>query len=222
MCPWDDWDPAVLHFCERELCAWVEQPANTWSNAVYLLVGVLIIVLARREGRASLGWLGVIAIVIGLGSAFFHASSTYAGEVTDVAMMYLFSAFAVTFNARRAFGIAHPARLYSAVAGGSIVLMALWMDVAIFLFAAHIVVAGVLEIRIRRKRIQEVRYRALFLLCLFFLIAWGFWWLDVLKIVCDPDEHVFQGHAAWHVLNSFSVYFAYRFYAQFVPPAAPA
>ena len=45
MCPWSDYAPATIAFCERRLCAWIVEPSNAWSNVAYVLVGLLSLVL---------------------------------------------------------------------------------------------------------------------------------------------------------------------------------
>jgi len=42
-CPWDSWAPASVRFCEEQLCAWVTQPANTYSNVFFLVAGFFIV-----------------------------------------------------------------------------------------------------------------------------------------------------------------------------------
>ena len=106
-CPWDGHEPAALHWCERELCAWIEQPANTWSNLAYVIVGVVIWRRAQREHKRPLAAIGAIEVLIAFGSFYFHASSTYLGEVMDVSAMFLFSGYWLVFNLWRFHG---PAR----------------------------------------------------------------------------------------------------------------
>ena len=38
---------------------------------------------------------------------------------------------------------------------------------------------------------------------------------DLTGIWCDPKNHYVQGHAAWHVLNSVSFFFIYKYFSQF-------
>ena len=82
-CPWDGWEPAAIEFCEADLCSWIIQPANTWSNLAYVFVGAWLIRLALREGHRDLASLGLIEILIGIGSFFFHMSGTHVGEVVE-------------------------------------------------------------------------------------------------------------------------------------------
>jgi hypothetical protein len=214
-CPWDGFETAATHFCEHELCAWIEQPANTWSNLAYVVIGVVVLLRAHRDRRMDLAAIGWIAIVLAGGSMFFHGSSTALGEMVDLSMMYLFSTFVIVLNVKRLLG--STARLWAlaiAIFGATIVVLVAYLPAGIPLFVTHVIVAGALEIRIRRvARVEGARYGYLVLLVLFFAVAWTAWWLDILEIVCDPHDHVFQGHAFWHVSNSFCFLWAYEFYA---------
>jgi hypothetical protein len=48
-----------------------------------------------------------------------------------------------------------------------------------------------------------------------FAIAFGVWILDITRVVCDPDNHIFNLHSVWHVLTSLSIYWFYAYQAQF-------
>lgn len=221
-CPWDGYEPATSHFCEEELCAWIEQPANTWSNLAYVLVGVLLVVLALRARRKSLALIGAIEITVGVGSFLFHASSTRLFEVVDVGAMYLFSLYALLFNAKRlveatgrTVSRSTLAALYVAAASVSVATVALleaWVGVV--LFSLQAVVAGLIELRLFRRHPDGVSRRPLIWLLVLFAIAWGAWWLDITGVVCDPSRHSVTGHAVWHLTNAWCFYFLYRFYAQ--------
>jgi len=222
ICPWSDFEQAALHFCERELCGWITQPANTWSNLAYMLVGAWLIRLAIREGHRSLAAIGVIEVLIGIGSFFFHMSSTHLGEVVDVGAMYMLSCYALVTNLdryRSRVGRPLSARfnigLYLSLVLSSITAISLLKgEVGVWLFAAQAVVAGHLETRMYRKLGPEKSYRAVLQLLGTFGVAWAFWWADILGLMCDPDNHWFQGHAVWHVVNSLVFYFLYRFYSE--------
>ena len=233
-CPWDSLTPAAMQFCERELCAFIEQPANTWSNLIYVFIGAWIIRLASRAGRPDLRVIGWIEIVLGLGSMVFHATSSHLGAILDMAGMYVFVAYVLVFNlqrllrARGGTGLSPAAanRLFLGIAIGSTAGVGVFADeVGIWVFASEAVRAGHFEVRLYRKhRDPSLDYRPIVHLLAAFAIAWTFWWLDVLKILCDPDNHILQGHAAWHILNSTCFLFLYRFQEQIapLPDAEPA
>jgi hypothetical protein len=214
-CPWSDWQPATIKFCENLLCSWITQPANTWSNLAYILVGILTYRLAERQGHSQLNYIGVMAVLVGLGSFFFHASSTFAGEVADVGAMFLFANYVLICNWRRWRGVdwERMNRWYTGLMAISMLLLLTLRWVGILLFALLITVAGLIEIRLYWRDRGQVDYRPLAKLCGLFAAAFLLWSLDRRGILCDPDNHILQGHAAWHIINSFCFYQLYRFYA---------
>jgi hypothetical protein len=221
-CPWDGFETAAMHFCERELCGWITQPANTWSNLAYVIVGIWLIRLAYKEGHRALAAVGVIEILIGIGSFFFHMSSTHLGEVVDVGAMYLLVGYALVINlARYRLRVGRPLApkmlvgLFIFLVTVSIISVAMYKGkVGIWVFAIQAVIAGHLEMRMYRHHGGEEDYGPIRGLLVCFGIAWAFWWLDLLGVFCDPDNHFLQGHAIWHVFNSAVFYFLYRFYSK--------
>ena len=223
-CPWDSFSPAALHFCEEELCAWIEQPANTWSNLAYIFIGAWLVRKALGDNRADLAVIGVIEILIGIGSFFFHMSSTHVGEVVDVGCMFLLVGYVLTLNThrtlakKRGFGLTfqHQLLAFGALVTLSVtVLLVFKGDIGVVFFAIQAVIAGHLEMRMKRKNPDPVSYRPLAHLLIVFGIAWAIWWVDILGIKCDPTNHVIQGHAAWHVINAWVFLFLYQFYRQY-------
>lgn len=47
--------PPNVDWCEQELCSWITNPADTWSNLAYLAFGVLMILETRRGAGAHRG-----------------------------------------------------------------------------------------------------------------------------------------------------------------------
>ena len=228
-CPWSGYEPASITFCEADACAWIIQPANTWSNLAFIVIGAWLIRLALREGHPSLAAIGTIEVLVGIGSFFFHMSGTHIGEVVDVGAMYLLSGYVLVANlARYRAHLGRPLSpvacsvLFVALVLGSVVAIAVFKgQVGVVLFAIQATLAGHLEIRMRRRFRDSVDYKPLvkFLVC--FAIAWTFWWLDLLRIQCSPDNHWLQFHATWHLFNSVVFVFLYRFYAQLREAAGP-
>ena len=48
-----------------------------------------------------------------------------------------------------------------------------------------------------------------------FVPAMILWTLDLNRTLCNPDNHSFSGHAAWHLLNAGAFYATFRYYQQF-------
>lgn len=217
-CPWDGFAPANLEVCEADLCGWVTQPANTWSNVGFFLAGAWVLRAARREGRPLAGAVGALAIATGAGSTAFHATSTLAGQLLDQSAMLLESAFFVVASlaALVALGRGRALALYLAASLGPIAVMLAVPTAGIALFALEIVAFAGIELVLLRRG-PRISYRPLATVVLLFVVSYGAWWLDHLRVVCEPDDHVFGLHALWHFLGAASFPFWYRHFAQRTP-----
>jgi hypothetical protein len=215
-----------MEFCERPLCGVFTQPSNTWSNVGYVIAGLLVLRLARRERQMHLAPIGWSALAVAVGSAFFHASSTFVGEVVDIGAMFLFATFWLAFDLHRFLGWSIRAqRLFMAIAtAASVILLILQRNAGIGIFTLQITATFVLEFVLGVRRLRKIRaglnprrvnFRPLRNLSVVFAFAYTSWRLDVHRIVCDRDLHWISGHAMWHLLNSFCFYFLYRFLGQF-------
>ena len=53
-CPWSElshFAPPNVKWCEAQVCGWIVEPANTWSNLAYILLGALL--LWRAAGSTN-------------------------------------------------------------------------------------------------------------------------------------------------------------------------
>jgi hypothetical protein len=215
-CPWSGLEQTSIPWCEERVCAWIREPANTWSNAAYLIVGLWLVRKARRDGAPALAPIGVTAILVAFGSFFYHASATVIGEICDVMAMLLFSLIIATTNLARLLDWTprKHVTVYALAALSSLVALVAWHHLGIPLFALQITLGLVVELRIARRSGRAPTYRPLFEMCGVFAVAWAIWWLDLLRVVCSPTTHWISGHAVWHVLNSLCFGFLYAFYRQ--------
>lgn len=210
-CPWDTLAPGTVAFCEARLCGWIAEPANAWSSLAYVVAALW---MARAPARSG-GWPVIAAqLGIGVGSFFFHASGTFAGELVDQAGMYLLSALILVeasagpqgWSARRR------AATYAALVAGSTLLNLAVRPIGIPLFALQLVIGIGWQVQ-QGRRNPEPRYRLLALALGIFSVSFTFWVLDITRVLCDPDRHVWSGHAMWHVLNAICTERLGRFYA---------
>jgi hypothetical protein len=217
-CPWSGWTPPNIDWCEEELCAWVTNPANTWSNLLYIALGILMWREARRSGSRALALFGPASVAVGVFSLAYHASYTWFLQFFDFVGMFLFCFTVLTANARRLgwIGVERQTAFYL---GGVAAFSALVPP----LFEAGIPIQGLVLLLVLAMVAQELALRRRSGP----LPAHRLWWtalaliaaaavcsaLDVTRTWCDPANHWLQGHALWHLLSAASLYVLFRFYA---------
>ena len=237
--PWAAWRPATCMpdacFCERVRGSLVRQPANALSGLAFLPVGAGILAFAagtrarRREGppanllssRAAYpALLGAAAVLVGAGTAFYHASLTFWGQTADVLVMYLLATFLVLYGASRRWRI-RPARAAAVYAAGNLLLLLLLVAVPgarRYAFAALVAAATALEAAARRR--APVRADTRLLHAAVAVLAAGFvlWTLDLTRVLCRPESWL-QGHAAWHLAGAAATGLVFLFYRSERPGA---
>ncbi len=215
-CPWDGWAPASLRFCEQQLCAWVTQPANTYSNIFFLIAGVFIIRRFPRHWFIAI--LGFSSGALAVASGLFHASSTFFFEIFDMLGMYCIAAIMIVGNLRRLGVFAKKESnlraysLYLALLTLALIINTTYTTSGIALFATYIAIAIALEIEIH-VRTGFFKYKHLCLAIVCFGLSFAFWIADIKGWWCDPNRHWVSGHAIWHVLNAATIVLFAYFYA---------
>jgi len=207
--------PATMKFCEENLNSWISQPANAFSNIVYVLVGLFLLIYYRKNKNNVMQILPIMAILVGITSFLYHASFSFFFQVFDLASMFLLSSFLVVFNLKR-LGVVKNffVSFYLVLLVQIVLLLIIREKSGEFIFGILVVFSIILEI-ILAFRSKNIIYRDYLFAILTFAVAWSIWLLDINRIVCDPANHIINGHALWHIINSFSILFLYRFYRQF-------
>ena len=216
-CPWDGFEHASISFCEQRLCSWIVEPANTWSNIGFVLVGLWILWKEARSRRPDLLMVGVTAVFVGINSALFHATGTRWGEVVDVSAMYLISSLFIVLSAQRLWNISSVFMIssYVVLAGSTSAAMVFSGSNGIILFALHITAAVLLESAFFKRSKDSVKFTNLAFMAICFSVAFTSWKLDISKVICNPDNHIFGGHALWHFGNALCLWFYYGYQSQF-------
>ena len=122
-CPW--WALSELRlpnvdWCEAQRCSWIVEPANTWSNLAYLIVGLALWWIARGSSSRQLRFFGPAALIVGFSSGIYHASYTFVLQILDFFAMYVFCYLLITLNLRR----------LGVLGGGQLAALAFWLLVA--------------------------------------------------------------------------------------------
>lgn len=224
-CPWSElshWAPPTVKWCEAQVCSWVVEPANTWSNLAYIAFGVWLLLRGRRSGERMDTIFGAAQVVVGLSSLVYHASYTFVLQVFDFMGMYVFMGLLVTFNLVRMRALGRE-RLWPVYVGAVAALTAATPFIAKTSFPIQgivgVLVLGTLatEALARGRAEQPIAYRWFFVSLALIAAAATCSALDASRIWCDPENHFVQGHAVWHVLSSMSLFASWAFYRQFAP-----
>ena len=193
--PWRDWGPATClpdHcFCEAIRDGLVAQPANTWSSLAF--VAVAFALLARRRDAAGLTLAGAI-LVIGLGSMFFHASLTLAGQFVDVLGMYLLVNFLLLHGISTRWRLPGPAfaGLYLLANAATATILYAAPQLRRYVFAALLLAAILAQARAGWRLVPALAVLGL---------GFAVWVLDLTRVACAPDS-LLQGHAFWHLCGA--------------------
>ena len=230
---WASWREAtcIAHGCFNEAVRSgpLRQPSNTFSSLAFLFVGALVVALPLRSAHIASRpvvsasrplrlTFALSSAVVGLGSAFYHMSLTFAGQTVDVVGMYLLSTFIVLYAlARPANAVGRHFGLVYATANAALLASLLLVpDLRRYLFAVILVAGLVLEYR--RTRETPARSRKMLavsagMMALGFLI----WNVDNAHLIFDPSSWL-QGHALWHVLGAGAAAALYLHYDRAVDP----
>ncbi len=225
---WAGWRPATCMpddcFCEAIRPGPIAQPVNAWSNLAFVLVGLLILSARPAAGaqmRASLMLsqpayrivFGASTVVIGLGSLFYHASLSFAGQWFDVMGMYLLATFMALYGLARIRPLRGPrfALLYVAVNGVLGALLIAVPEVRRQIFAGLILAVIALEGWIALRHRPLMRYGYFGAALVSFAVAYAIWLLDTARALCAPDS-LLQGHALWHLLGALAASLIYAYY----------
>jgi hypothetical protein len=223
---WDAMSPSTCLATDTCFCEGVQmqeslrQPANTVSSFGFVLVGLLIMAASLGiAGRST--WfipiygvaLGFMAVIVGIGSAFYHASLTFTGQFFDILGMYLMASFVLVYPLQRLYSLSYRNSIALYITLNLILtgLQILIPDLRRYTFAIVLIVGLVVEfVYLRRHPIITARW--LYVGLGLFTLAYGIWILDNSHALCAPDS-LLQGHAIWHLLGACATGCLFLYYA---------
>ena len=200
----------------------LRQPVNTWSSVAFILTGAWLLAVVngtaekrnRRFKDVYAILLATCSIIIGVGSAFLHASLTLVGQFLDVLGMYLLATFMLLYACERLILWTTTFTFYAFVIlnVGLAILLITVPESRRYVFAILIVLAVLLEVLVRRYRKPRILKKwwnaGLALLSLAYVI----WILDNQRLLCWPYGLI-QGHSIWHISGAIAIVLLYNYYA---------
>ena len=204
-------------FCEAIRSEGIKQPANALSSLAFVVVAAMVLLRWARKpsaGRAAYTVLYMFAlVVVGLGSAYFHATLSFRGQFVDVLGMYLVATFALLYSVDRLRGFSGAALVSGYIATNAVLAMLLYW-VPVFrrgVFALLIAAVLIVEILVRRRSGDGSGTRPLWLAAAIMALAFVIWITDFTRMLCRPESWI-QGHAVWHVLGAVAAWYLFRYY----------
>ncbi|GAB3514972.1 hypothetical protein GCM10027442_30360 [Emticicia fontis] len=161
--------------------------------------------------------MGICFIYLSFGSAFFHASLTYAGQRVDMNGTYGIS---ITLLSIGFYHIFYKIRLSTNAkylwAGLLILFILAFFKIALLVSSSILLPAMILLLTVMNviNYFQLRKERSILLVILSFVlivVALKIRTLDVQKVSCDPYS-LYQGHALWHFLTALSSFCSYAFF----------
>lgn len=226
-CPWYPYAELFgapnIKWCEETLCQWISEPANTWSNGLYLILAFYILWSAFQKSKQfELIWFAPAMFLMGLFSLVYHLSNNYLTQIFDFIGMYLFVFWFIILNLRRLdwVSVKNQVPLWVAMSAVStIILHVMYINfIKIqYIIAAAVVFIVVTEILCYKNSQRKISYHFYIIGAVFVALAQTASLLDLARVswICDPTNHWFQGHALWHVLSAIGLTFVYKHYEQF-------
>ena len=219
---WVDWHPATCLqrgcFCELpNYNSPIRQRANTISSLGYIFSGMFALIPSKEMRRFSFGHaviFGVSCLIIGLGSAFYHASLTFTGQFFDVLGMFMLATLMLVYAFERIWNLRFAATrgLCLALILFLSVLQISLPDTRRFVFAIVLVIALLFEAYYLKQKTPIIAANKLRLGIILLAIAFIIWTFDIARILCIQTSLI-QGHAIWHLLGAASVWLLFQYYA---------
>lgn len=210
-CPWPAATQLPQHYCEENLCAWVVQPINTWSNLGYLVVAFFI--LTQKNWNQDRYWFAFLSLLLFAGSTLYHMTGTYWGRDLDVGAMLLLSGFVLCLTLTRHLNLSRKylTILVPVVASSSVLSIGTGWGGRVFVIQVLATALAEWNYAHKVKLPRELKKNLLHSLLLF-LFALVLNILDMKRIYCLPKNDFINLHAIWHLLCAYCIFLIVKYY----------
>lgn len=211
-----------VKYCEETLCQVMSEPANTWSNLSFLFFSLLLVLFHYKKWQTSaLKFTPWALLLTGIGSFYYHASNFYISQHLDFTGMYIFLCWILTLSLKRVSSGLLGSQSFYLLQLVIYTLVTHYMYAHEMKFQLLIVLVGVSiaasEFYYQKSSLvkPKVSFRYFWLALICVLSGETLSLLDMKRVLCEPKNHFFQGHATWHILSAACCYFLTLYYAQY-------
>lgn len=198
----------------------IRQEVNAWSNLVFVVAGLFMIVHAcgiDAGGVPMTRVLGIafgsIQILIGTTSFLYHASLTLVFNFFDVAAAILMASFLLVYAWSRIFNLSRRSCViaYLLLLACSLPLWRFYIPLALMIFGIGF---ELYHLMVQLKKKQDVPtamfwlYPAAVILLLLSILVSD---MSIAGVECSRSSW-FQSHALWHILMSFCMIIVYVYF----------
>jgi hypothetical protein len=221
ICPWYDMEqqfgPANIKWCEERICAFINEPANAWSNLFFLFVGAFLIYRGFKAKNTPMGkfdaLFGAIITFMGSASFVFHATNNFLTQIFDFIGMYFYVYFLLCISLYHFKLVSKRTALL--IFFSAVVISTALIPLSRYIHFPYQAIVGIAAVTLSALQIRgwmtdkdyPKKYLLITLGC--FIGAAGFSYLDISRTVCDPSNHFIQGHALWHIFCAAGTAFSY-------------
>jgi Ceramidase len=226
-CPWYDmqqqFGPPNIKWCEERICAFINEPANAWSNMLLIVVGLFLLTKGFKAKSTSMGkfdmLFGFIVIFMGGASFIFHATNNFLTQTFDFIGMYFYIYFLLCISLHHFKIVSNKMAVYLFFACVTVSTSLIFVSKYIIAFPYQIIVAlsalTLAGFQVLGWMTDKNYPKKYLLLCLVsFVIAAGFSYSDISRLACDPTNHFIQGHAIWHIFCAIGAWFSYHVFSK--------
>ncbi len=216
-CPWHEaqvkFGTPNVDWCEPTICALVNEPANTWSNLPFLLVGIY---LWLRKDSPPVKQFGLVVFLMGLFSGIYHATNNLLTQYFDFLGMALMTSYLlsiVTQRIQRAEVRPYDRSFWIFLSVNLTILLFFQVlkipPQTMMLLGGLGILLGEGIYTLKFGRAKGFFFFVLSLSTL--IVAQVFAQIDLKRIWCEPSNAILHGHVIWHVLCALGMYFAGNF-----------
>jgi len=233
---WNDkpsYDDIEFYFCElTNMNGLIRQPVNTFTNVIYLLVGIYVLGIAFRDydekKRYNLisanPWYsftyGIIQVFLFSASSYFHSGLTVFGRDLDYSGVFSLSLYPLMYFTHRVVLLArglpsnmkHPreARFLTLSFTLAYIYLTFFSPPVIgrYIVFGMIVTMIIFAIIVEKRDPGRTNKLYMWLTIVTILLAVVFFVFDVKKILCDPNSFI-QPHGLWHLFGGVAAFYFY-------------